>query len=191
LKSGFTEAEPAWLGDDVIADPPTAEELEYLAQSLRVQDPVLADQYGRMLATWDVVSYLESANRYVEDPEQGDPGRGFCTLLGGLLTLMVAFTANKPVTVPQIQAAARQVRGALAARPPVDRQRVREAYVAMLCHFVVLRQTGLAGFSSQDTQVMGEVTDMFSEWSTRLFDGDILDCEIRDDGFHRATRAAP
>jgi hypothetical protein len=106
---------------------------------------------------------------------------------------MVTFKAKKPVTVAQLKAVGNQICGVLAKGGPTDRGLVRDAYVAMVCHFVVLRQTGLAGISSQDEQVMAEVMDMFTAFSVRLFDGNILDCEIRNEGLFRpgpATDAA-
>jgi AraC-like DNA-binding protein len=182
VKSSPGHAEPHWLALEGLTDAPTPEDRDRLVQSLRPQDPDLAAQYGRFVATWDVRSFLESSGRHIEDSRLPPLEHGFTELLGGLLALVLTLNRRLPTTVSQVRLVQRQVQGALAARPAASPALVREAYVAMVCHFTVIRQSGLAGRAGQDPRAVAELVEMLGEWSARLFGGDVHDYELGPDG---------
>lgn len=104
--------------------------------------------------------------------------------------MVVSWLAAKHVQPPlaQIEGVRRQVESALhATLPRLDPGLVREARVAMQCHFAIIFRANAIGRASGDPRQFEELDVVAREWCAAVFGRDIRDFEVTPDGFVRAS----
>ncbi len=173
------ERSPHWQTYDQMDMSLTPEDIERLVASFRDQDPETAEDYGRMAVTHDLAAIYE---RICAD--YAVPAARLSNLITAILVETWLATKHVQLTLPQLEGIRRQVESTLhTVVPRLDPTLVREARVAMQCHFAVMFRANTTGRASGDPRQFEQLDAVVRDWSAAVFGRDILDFEPTANGF--------
>ena len=149
--------------------------------SIRPQDPELAEDYGRLLAAHDfaqvharVLGFFDSASARLVD------------VVSSTIAMLWSAKRDVDVTVDEAQAVKQQVGIALAAAPPpIDMAGLRAAHVALMLHFVVVFQAVQAARASGDERLLDAIRAVGRAWSPAVLGTDVAELALTTNGFFR------
>ena len=173
------ERSPLWQAYDQMDMSLTADDIERLIASFHDQDPETAADYGRMAIAHDFAAiYARLCTDYAM------PAASLSDLITATMIMSWLAAKHVQVTLAQHEGVRRQVESALhAALPRYDATLVREARVAMQCHFAIIFRANTIGRASGDPRQFEQLDAVVREWSAAVFGRDILDFEATPDGF--------
>ena len=163
------------------------DDIERFLGSLAARDPDAVADYALILGTHDFPSAYASVCR-----EYGVSPSALTALVAGLM--MVVWVATKPLSVNREQGRGirRQVERALSEGfPRIDPATARDAYVAMVCQYVVVYRAAIAARSSGDPRLFDHLGDTLKGWCVEVLGRDICDFELTDEGFVAPAVAPP
>jgi hypothetical protein len=173
------ERSPHWQTYDQIDMSLTPDDIERLVASFRDQDPETAADYGRMALTHDLAAIYE---RICAD--YAVPAARLSNLITAIMVEAWLATKHVQLTLPQLEGIRGQVESTLhTVLPELDPTLVREARVAMQCHFAVMFRANTTGRASGDPRQFDQLDAVVREWSAAVFGRDILDFEPTPNGF--------
>jgi AraC-like DNA-binding protein len=177
------ERSPLWRAYDQMDMSLTADDIERLIASFHDQDPETAADYGRMAMAHDfAATYARLCTDYAM------PAASLSDLITATMIMSWLAAKHVQVTLAQHEGVRRQVESALhAVLPRYDATMVREARVAMQCHFAIIFRANTIGRASGDPRQFEQLDAVVREWSAAVFGRDILDFEATPDGFVPAT----
>jgi AraC-like DNA-binding protein len=173
------ERTPLWQAYDQMDMSLTPDDIERLVASFRDQDPETAADYGRMAITHDFAAIYE---RLCGDYAM--PAASLSDLITA--SMIMAWLAAKHVqaTLALHEGVRRQVESTLhSVLPNLDPTVVREARVAMQCHFAIIFRANTIGRASGDPRQFEQLDAVVRQWSADVFGRDILDFEATPKGF--------
>jgi methylphosphotriester-DNA--protein-cysteine methyltransferase len=157
----------------------SAADFEALIASFDLQDPNTAADYAQMLATHDFTQICAKVFGHFDCA----PAR-LTDTIAALVSIIWGTSHNIEMTPAQVAAVRRQVEGVLFTSPPrIDSRMLREAYVALQCHFVIVFQAGQAARASGDQRLFDEIATVTRVWSEITFGRNLAEMDLNDCGF--------
>jgi AraC-like DNA-binding protein len=156
----------------------SSEDFDELCKALGREDPMLAADYARILATHDTQRIFRQLFGLF-DPSVP----GLCGIIAGALGMAWMIATRQELTPGEAAAVRRQVESVVVQLPRIAAERLREAHVALRCHYVILFHANQAARASGDRRHMDEVRSAARTWSKAAFGCDPVDLRLTADGF--------
>jgi AraC-like DNA-binding protein len=178
-RATLRDRSPHWQAYDQMDMRLTPDDIERLVASFREQDSETAENYGRMAVAHDFAAIYE---RLCTDYAM--PATSLSDLVTANMIMCWLAAKHVQITLAQHEGVRRQVESTLHAElPHLDATMVREARVAMQCHFAIIFRANTIGRASGDPRQFEQLDAVVREWSTAVFGRDILDFDATPDGF--------
>ncbi len=179
--AALRERSAHWQTYDEMDMAMTPDDIERLVASFHDQDPETAKDYGRVAIAHDLAAIYE---RLCTD--YTIPPASLSDLITANMVMCWLAAKHVQITLAQHEGVRRQVESTLHGDlPQLDPAVVREARVAMQCHFAIIFRANTIGRASGDPRQFEQLDAVVREWSATVFGRDILDFEATPNGFVR------
>ena len=166
----------AWEVFDDLAVKLSEDDAKQLLASFAAHDPEIVADYRQILDTHDLAStYANTCREYGVSPS------GLSDMVASLLLML--WVSTKPVAVNRAQhnGIKRCVESALnGSLAKIEMSLARRAYVAALCHHVILYRASIAARASSDPRIFDELAAANRAWSQAVLGRDIGRASCRE-----------